>query len=86
MSGLAYKGVTLEEALGNLTSRVRDDLSKAGLADFYFKAEGVSGQGGIASIAHTTSIPEGTSPEMVMKAHEVIGRHVRQFFADRYRL
>jgi len=86
VNGLTYRGVSKKEALGILTTRVRDDLSKAGLGDFYFKAEDIVGTGGIPAVTESTNIPDGTSPEMVSKAYEIIGRHVGELFKERYRL
>ncbi|MGD0549507.1 MAG: hypothetical protein ABSA81_03040 [Candidatus Bathyarchaeia archaeon] len=83
---MTYRGVSKKEALDTLTTRVKDDLSKAGLGGVYYKAEDVVGTGGIPAVTETRKIPDDTSPEMVMKAHEIIGRHVGELFKERYGL
>lgn len=81
---MTYRGVSKKEALDILTTRVRGDFSKAGLGDFYFKAEDVGDAGGILAVTESTHIPEGMSPEMVRKAYEIIGRHVGELLKERY--
>jgi hypothetical protein len=84
VNGLTYRGVSKKEALDILTTRVRDDLSKASLGGVYYKAEDVIAVDGIQALTESTRIPDDTSPEMAMKAHEIIGRHVGELFKERY--
>jgi hypothetical protein len=62
---VTYTGVDKKTALENLSARIREDMSKAGLNDFYYKAEDVSAEGGVVGVTATTSFPPGRDPRSV---------------------
>ena len=81
---MTYTGVDKKTALENLNARIQEDLSKAGLKDFYIRVEDVGAEMGIPSYASTRSFPEDATPDQCARAEEIANKHVRDFRRQRY--
>jgi hypothetical protein len=78
---MAYTGVDKKTALENLSARIQEDLSKAGLSDFYYKVVDVDDRGSAAS----TFTPKDATPDQCTRVEEIAIRHIRDFRKQRYR-
>lgn len=83
---MTYTGVDKSKALENLSARIQEDLSKAGLNGFYYKVEDVSAETGIPDSTATTSFPEDATPEQRARVEEIANRHIRDFLKQRYNM